>query len=100
MKALNVLHWGIYLMSFIALMVMALGKAQNRLYRLSLVFIGAVMFSQAIRDGCILTDIQNYFRVKNGYLPLHNGLLGREIIGNSWMVRLVVGAIGIWFLWE
>ena len=63
-------HWVIYIASFVAF-----GVLFTRFRKWGALWIGSLFLIQALWQGCPVVSLENYFRVREGLLPLENGLL-------------------------
>jgi len=56
----------------------------------------AVLFlTQAIFHGCLVVDLQNYFRVREGLPPVSNGLLTDRLSSSVFIQTAISYAVGI-----
>lgn len=94
-ELINVLHWAIYIGSFVA--PLSLFTSYRKW---GATWIAVLFLSQLIFNGCIVVQWENFYRVKEGLAPLQNSLLTDRFSSNIVMQQivsftLVVIAIGI-----
>jgi hypothetical protein len=95
-ELLWLLHWVVYFLTVAAVVVIILGD-RGFWWRISVFYLGGFLILQGIRNGCVLTDLQNYFRLKEGLLPLENTFIFSYFIPNNLILlsRIMFICLGI-----
>lgn len=85
-----IFHWIIYIISFIAFALLF-----TRYVRWGAAWIAILFFSQALSHGCLVVDLQNYFRVREGLQPILNGMLTDRFTSNIQYQAVISYCIGL-----
>ena len=86
-ELIHILHWIIYILSFCAF-----GLLFTKYYKWGAVYIGILFLIQIIFNGCPVVDLQNYFRIQEGLLPIHNSMLVDRFSSNH-IVQIVISGV-------
>ena len=88
---LNILHYSIYFFSFVCLLSLIIRGSKAKVEAL---YISIFFLIQSIYNGCPLTTIQNYFWIREGYLPVDNQFIFSELLPvNTILLRIVFSII-------
>jgi len=72
---LYIFHWVVMIAFGICGVWVIFGKP----HPLARVYIAAILLSQVVRDGCVLLDLQNYFWMESGLMPVENHMITADI---------------------
>ena len=86
-EIVHIFHWVIYILSFCAF-----GLLFTKYYKWGAVYIGILFLIQTIFQGCPVVDLQNYFRIKEGLLPIQNGML-TDRFSDSHLVQSIISGV-------
>jgi hypothetical protein len=93
---LNILHYSIYLFSFITLLSLII---RGNKAKLEAFYIGSFLIIQSLYNGCPITTIQNYFWVKEGLLPAQNEFILLDLsFGYVSLLRFIIFLVGIYLI--
>lgn len=95
---LHYLHWLVYATMFISFVYVIFGSVKSATYRLALFALSILLLTQAVRGGCILTDVENIFRQREGYAKIENKFLFGKMPASETTGRIAVGVWGLYYL--
>jgi hypothetical protein len=87
------LHWGVYIGSFAAFLSLL-----TPYRRWGAIWIAVLFLTQALFHGCLVVDLQNWFRVREGLVPIENGMLTDRFGASFWVQEMVSVMIGVFSL--
>ena len=77
-ELIHYLHWLIYIGSLISLLSLF-----TRYSKIGAFYLGILFLTQFIFHGCLIVDLQNYFRIQEGLPPIANGFLTERLSNDT-----------------